>query len=105
MAPKRRNKRESAWTQRFKELRQWLAAHDGEYPLRAAEDAKGKRLARWVNTMRTNQSKGKRLDARTNQLEGLQGWRWSRRTAREIRAWPQGALAHASAQVAPMDLD
>ena len=70
MAPKRRNKRKSAWSQRFSKLKQWLTVHQGEYPRQTAEDAKAKRLARWVNNLRTKYSKGKLLDAHTNQLLG-----------------------------------
>ena len=81
MAPKRRNKRKSAWSQRFSKLKQWLTVHQGEYPRQTAEDAKAKRLARWVNNLRTKYSKGKLLDAHTNQLQSLPGWRWSKRTA------------------------
>ena len=67
-------------------------------------------MGKWVDNQRYAYQTKTLPASRVAALEAIPVWTWRVQCAeacapREIRAWPQGALAKASASVAPMELD
>lgn len=73
---------DAAWNRTLDELRDFLTAHDGQYPSTRSKDVGEKDLAKWVSSQRGFHKRGKLLDSRIPVLEGLPGWYWDPLAAR-----------------------
>ena len=78
------NQKSQAWDEAFEATRAYIAEH-GKSPSRYDEDPSIKRLGQWVNTQRTQQSRGTLSTERVSRLESIPGWVWDRQS----QAWDE----------------